>query len=644
MLISKTLIVLKKFQKNSKKPETGKLTTSWAQGFMSRHDKLLKTKRGYRMNHIRLKDLTTDNVQTMYDLTYEGFVRARVAVELPENEQYYVDKQGNKTSAENAVGRKVKYKITHPQWILHGDEVGTDTCQEDDGHIGVQVYLTANGKRTALKSSKASHRFTLICLTANTGEPVMYIIVFAANELDYIARFGYDFDADEPFDSSKSLEDQTGPGKVFPGAPWCEFRGKKIPAVVGMSEKGCITSAILVAALDKLDELGIYPRVSGGPIPFILLDAHDSRLQVTFLEKINSRIIDDDPAWVVQIGLPNGTSLWQVGDSSEQNGLYKISMTRAKDELVLTKQRLEMPIDFKRMDVMPLINKSTSQSFDIVVSNRKAIVDRGWAECDYRLLDHPDVQENAGAAKMPAASTSAPTATAAPAAVAPIPSAATTSTEGSTTRAKELDELNLNFTHGVAGTFTQDLLQHVIKKDALHKAYLKRKQEGTEAAQNLDEAVRLSKEKISGGTMFKCRHTACDDTLLRLRRDLEARKIAVSTAAVQRAVDLYNKRMSKYDALVVKGKAKYNATDLKVWCDVRRKKADKGLPSKAEDVKVYAEKLKDRDVLSLKEFLMDYGYAEELVDSVLEDPINSIVEAEDDEAMEDEDGTTGVAV
>ena len=85
---------LKKFQKNSKKPETGKLTTSWAQGFMSRHDKLLKTKRGYRMNHIRLKDLTTDNVQTMYDLTYEGFVRARVAVELPENEQYYVDKQG----------------------------------------------------------------------------------------------------------------------------------------------------------------------------------------------------------------------------------------------------------------------------------------------------------------------------------------------------------------------------------------------------------------------------------------------------------------------------------------------------------------------------------------------------------------------
>ena len=58
--------------------------------------------------------------------------------------------------------------------------------------------------------------------------------------------------------------------------------------------------------------------------------------------------------------------------------------------------------------------------------------------------------------------------------------------------------------------------------------------------------------------------------------------------------------------------------DLKIWCDVRRRKSDKGSPSKADAVKAYAEKLKDRDVLSLKDFLMDHGYAEELVDSVLD--------------------------
>ena len=136
--------------------------------------------------------------------------------------------------------------------------------------------------------------------------------------------------------------------------------------------------------------------------------------------------------------------------------------------------------------------------------------------------------------------------------------------------------------------------------------------------------------------MFKCRHTACDDTLLRLRRNLEARKIAVSTATVQRQVVLFNKRMERYVALVAKGKTEYNATDLKIWCDVRRRKSDKGLPQKADAVKAYAEKLEDRDVVSLKDFLMDRGYAEELVDSILEDPINNIVEAvvgEDDEAM-----------
>ena len=48
-------------------------------------------------------------------------------------------------------------------------------------------------------------------------------------------------------------------------------------------------------------------------------------------------------------------------------------------------------------------------------------------------------------------------------------------------RVKELDNLNLNFVSGISGTFTQDLLQHLIKKDAVHKAFIKRKKEGLKA-------------------------------------------------------------------------------------------------------------------------------------------------------------------
>ena len=92
-----------------------------------------------------MQDLTEDNIEAMYDMTYKTWVYARVAIILPENEWHYVDRCGSRTTSDNAFGRLCKHQLTYREWILHGDEVGTDTCQEDDGHIGGQVYLTMNG-------------------------------------------------------------------------------------------------------------------------------------------------------------------------------------------------------------------------------------------------------------------------------------------------------------------------------------------------------------------------------------------------------------------------------------------------------------------------------------------------------------------
>jgi hypothetical protein len=78
-------------------------------------------------------------------------------------------------------------------------------------------------------------------------------------------------------------------GKAFPGAPVRHFRGKYIPALIACSPKGSITSEILREAFERLDTLGLYDRVPGGPIPLVLFDAHDSRLQVPFL-----RYVDDE--------------------------------------------------------------------------------------------------------------------------------------------------------------------------------------------------------------------------------------------------------------------------------------------------------------------------------------------------------------
>jgi hypothetical protein len=127
------------------------------------------------------------------------------------------------------------------------------------------------------------------------------------------------------------MRDNSGPGKAFPGAPTCHFRGKDVPALVAFSPKGSITSEILRKAFQQLDALGIYQRIPGGPIPLVLFDPHDSRLQVPFLWYVN----DEDHKWKGCIGLPNGTGKWQVGDSSEQNGQWKTEMTREKGKLIL---------------------------------------------------------------------------------------------------------------------------------------------------------------------------------------------------------------------------------------------------------------------------------------------------------------------
>ena len=62
--------------------------------------------------------------------------------------------------------------------VLFGDEVGTDVCQEDDGHVGGQTFVVPKRMRAELKSSTKTSRWTTIGLTAATGEPVMCIVIF----------------------------------------------------------------------------------------------------------------------------------------------------------------------------------------------------------------------------------------------------------------------------------------------------------------------------------------------------------------------------------------------------------------------------------------------------------------------------------
>ena len=90
------------------------------------------------------------------------------------------------------MGLKVKIKITHLEWLLFGEEVGTDISQNDNRHVGGQKYITKKNTRVNIKISHTDDRFTVIGLTDASANTVTCIIIFMGEELSFEQRMGHD--------------------------------------------------------------------------------------------------------------------------------------------------------------------------------------------------------------------------------------------------------------------------------------------------------------------------------------------------------------------------------------------------------------------------------------------------------------------
>lgn len=249
------------------------LGNGWYKGFVARHQHLLSNTKGVRQHKTRKDWCTHANMKKMYKLVYEQMIEAKIAERLPEDQQYWVDKDGNVVDSEDkAAGHKCEVKLTHPEFLLFADEVGTDTAQDKDKNVGGTVYVTIDGQRASLPSSKASSRFTVLGVTAATGEPLMCIVIMAAKEVVPREAMGFDHLAENPYDPDKPLKENEGPGKALPGLPTCEFRGKQVPGFLAFSPSGSVTSEILKEAAERLDKLGVFgERTPDGPRPMFLL-------------------------------------------------------------------------------------------------------------------------------------------------------------------------------------------------------------------------------------------------------------------------------------------------------------------------------------------------------------------------------------
>ena len=177
-----------------------------------------------------------------------------------------------------------------------------------------------------------------------------------------------------------------GPGKYLPRGPICIYNGKTIPCEMYVSERGGITSDILVAVLTVLDELDVFPRDSG-ITPFMPIDGHSSRLDLKFLTYTKNC----NHQWEVFLSVLYATSLWKVGDTKEQNGTFESEWYRAKTSLYEYKGDFNLELKIKQEDVMPLLNRISEKSYGRVGSNLRALSDFGWNPPNCKLLDHPDI-------------------------------------------------------------------------------------------------------------------------------------------------------------------------------------------------------------------------------------------------------------
>ena len=369
------------WKKKSTFGESGEASVCYWKAFKRRNGHLICSKRGQKYELDRDKWTTYHNFASMYTHDYEAMEDAGIAkvLDLP----VWMDKDGNLCSEDESFGCKVTHDLQYPEMAFVMDEVGGNTSQKGDGHIGGKLLVCAKGMTPQIKINTKDKRWTLLGLTSLNGAAVMCIIIFVGVREQAIYETGMDIFAEQIGEVSDEdfFANNSGTNKRYPGGPTCTFQGKEVPCLTRWSPNGSITSAILIDILATLDYIKCVNR-SNGRKPFLLVDGHGSRFQLDFLKYV----IDPNHEWVVVIGVPYGTALWQVGDSSEQNGAYNISLAKGKEILLKKKQQRGMKPTIEAYDIIPLINYAWTHSFSRNQTNRAAIAERGWGPLNRNLM------------------------------------------------------------------------------------------------------------------------------------------------------------------------------------------------------------------------------------------------------------------
>jgi hypothetical protein len=554
-LTEKEVIEFKaRYSHGDKKSESAELGKGYYNGFLKRNGHRLVSKRGEKFAANRAEWSTYENFVKMYDGVYDEMVDSGVAERLPS--PVWMDAEGNIVDSEDeAFGLQVDTVLKHPDHVFTVDEVGNNTNQKNDGHIGGGRFLCERGTTPKQICSTKDAHFTVLGFTSANGQPVMCVIIFEGEQVKLDWATGIDIQQisiGEKHDP-EYFEANSGPGKLLPGGPKCEFRGKTIPCQCYAAPSGSITSEILKNCLQKLDELKLFPRVPGGPNPFLLLDGHGSRFELPFMVYIN----DPQTTWFVCIGVPYGTSYWQVGDSAEQNGCFKMKNTEAKEILVAWKASHGLPIMIEKTDIVPIVNFGWARSFARTRTNLTATAARGWNPLNRALLLHPEIAGTAAQVQEQAENN-----------LEEFPQSTTP------TSAALFVPDDINTTDGSAGD-VYDILLRNADKEAARKRRKEQQQRGELMVQQVEGIKRLT-----AGVHFHANGVRIGETALqRVKAQYRKREDEQRNKEQKKKNELRDRRKKAMEVRALnRPEEEWTKPQLKAMCLYKKAPGDKGLP------------------------------------------------------------------
>ena len=453
-----------------------------------------------------------------------------------------------------------------------------NTKKKNDGHVGGQKFIfSKEGDNTGTLGSNTDLHFTVLCFNNALGTPILCAVILKSkktvSEIPLAWQFGIDItknlQGDPNGNQVQFFLDNSGPDGAMCGGPECTYNGKTIPCFVGTSPNASITSHLLAEMLKHIDKFAQFDR-SDGQKPFLLLDGHQSRFDIPFLDYIHTA----EHEWVCCLGVPYGTHLWQVADSSQLNGNFKVALTKKKRQFFEIKRALNK--NFEQQDIIPLINHSFKQSYGNEAGARKAMLERGWSPLNYALLEHEQLKKSK--VKYGADLQS-------------------NLLSINNTNTNTLDLSTINMREGsLLATASDLLLQERSKQQGYQDKMNKRKREIASKKSSLEKLQvigRLTSGTMAAGGLYYLSSDVRDI----IKTNCE-KKEKDKQAVVRRVNNRHNSSVEEYhvvrNKIILDPTIKLTTKEMKVGLKFHTRKSDSPIKSKVNDLRIQYDKRKHR--------------------------------------------------